>query len=125
MKCIWFMVVLVTSLFVVTKVQARDQEWFSSKARLEFRVVNGSGAPVEGAEVDGYFWNPYKSDTVGDEFTKKTHCVIVFVSVDEAGKSQKVNSWIPRTERELQLENYAKKLKNLRQQISEEMKPFF
>ncbi len=60
-----------------------------------------------------------------DNFTKKTHCVIVFVAVDEQGKPKKVKSWIPRTEREQQLENYATKLKELRMQITEEMKPFF
>lgn len=59
------------------------------------------------------------------EFTKTTHCVIVFVSVDEDGKPQKARKWEPRNENEKQLEKYAKKLKALREKINDEMKPFF
>jgi acyl-CoA hydrolase len=59
------------------------------------------------------------------KFKKTTHCVIVFVAVDEDGKPQKVKSWQPRNENEEQLEKYAKKLKMLRETINEEMKPFF
>lgn len=58
------------------------------------------------------------------EFTKKTHCVIVFVSVDENGKPIPVKKWVPKTEQEKQLEAYAKKLKQLRLDIETEMKPF-
>ncbi|MGM0477930.1 MAG: acyl-CoA thioesterase [Bacteroidota bacterium] len=58
------------------------------------------------------------------EFEKTTHCVIVFVSVDENGKPQKVRSWEPGTEREKKLAEYARKLKSLREKISEEMQPF-
>ena len=60
-----------------------------------------------------------------EEFEKKTHCVIVFVSVDSDGKPIKVKPWIPHNEREEKLEEYAQKLKDLRQDISEEMMPFF
>lgn len=59
------------------------------------------------------------------EFEKKTHCVIVFVSVDEHGKPIPVKKWVPQTEREIKLADYAKKLTYLREQISDEMKPFF
>lgn len=59
------------------------------------------------------------------DFIKKTHCIIVFVSVDPEGKSQPVRKWMPTTEREKKLEEYAKRLKALREQISEEMMPFF
>ena len=58
-------------------------------------------------------------------FEKKTHCVIVFVSVDDDGKPLKVKKWIPTTVKAKKLEGYAKRLKELRQQISEEMMPFF
>lgn len=50
--------------------------------------------------------------------------MIVFVSVDEDGKPQKVRSWEPVTEKERKLAEYAKKLKSLREKISEEMQPF-
>lgn len=59
------------------------------------------------------------------EFEKKTHCVIVFVSVDEAGNPIPVKKWIPETETEKQLAEYAKKLVDLREKINTEMKPFF
>ncbi|MGK7389943.1 MAG: acyl-CoA thioesterase [Candidatus Cyclobacteriaceae bacterium M2_1C_046] len=59
------------------------------------------------------------------EFEKKTHCVIVFVSVDENGNPVNVKKWIPETEKEKKLSEYAKRLKRLREQISTEMQPFF
>jgi acyl-CoA hydrolase len=58
------------------------------------------------------------------EFEKKTHCVIVFVSVDEKGVPLPVKKWGPQTEQEKQLQQYAIRLKQLRQDIEEEMKPF-
>jgi acyl-CoA hydrolase len=58
------------------------------------------------------------------DFSKKTHCVIVFVSVDEKGTPIPVKKWVPVTEREKQLEAYAIKLKQLRSDIEKEMKPF-
>jgi acyl-CoA hydrolase len=67
----------------------------------------------------------YTRDFSHAEFEQKTHCVIVFVAVDENGKPQKTRKWIPTTEREQKLEGYAKKLSALREQIDNEMKPFF
>jgi acyl-CoA hydrolase len=61
---------------------------------------------------------------INGEFEKKTHCVIVFVSVDENGKSIPVKQWIAETPHELKLEEYAHKLAKLREQLSEEMMPF-
>ena len=58
------------------------------------------------------------------EFNKTTHCVIVFVSVDEAGKPKPVNSWTPMTEKDKHMEHYAKKLMQLRKDIEVEMQPF-
>ncbi len=58
-------------------------------------------------------------------FEKKTHCVIVFVAVDADGKPKAIKKWIPNTERERKLEQYAENLKVLREQINEEMKPYF
>ena len=59
------------------------------------------------------------------EFTKTTHCVIVFVSVDENGKPLEVKKWLAQNDEEKKLEEYAIRLKDLRNTISEEMKPFF
>ncbi len=58
------------------------------------------------------------------QFEKKTHCVIVFVSVDEHGNKQNVRKWLPTTEQELNMEKYAEKLKKLRQDIEVEMEPY-
>lgn len=67
----------------------------------------------------------YSRDFKEQQFEKKTHCVIVFVSVDEAGNPIQVKKWIPQTETEKQLAEYAKKLVDLREKINDEMKPFF
>ena len=67
----------------------------------------------------------YSRDFKEQQFEKKTHCVIVFVSVDEAGNPIPVKKWIPQTETEKKLAEYAKKLVDLREQINDEMKPFF
>lgn len=67
----------------------------------------------------------FSRDFSQPKFEKKTHCVIVFVSVDEKGKPQKVKEWIPETEKEKKLEEYAQKLNRLREQINNEMIPFF
>ena len=58
------------------------------------------------------------------DFEKKTHCVIVFVSVDDDGKPVPVKCWVPDDEREQKLADYALRLKKLREQIGEEMAPF-
>ena len=58
------------------------------------------------------------------EFEKKTHCVIVFVSVDDDGKPIPVKCWTPDNEREQKLADYALRLKQLREQIGLEMAPF-
>lgn len=60
----------------------------------------------------------------GKEFAKTTHCIIVFVAVDEHGKTSKVPKWIPTTDKEVELEKYAIKLMELRKTIETEMFPF-
>ncbi|GGD89502.1 acyl-CoA thioesterase [Planktosalinus lacus] len=66
----------------------------------------------------------YSKNISSKKWVKKTHCVIVFVSVNEKGKPLKVKKWKPESEKEKQLENYALNLKKLRLQIENEMKPF-
>lgn len=58
------------------------------------------------------------------KFQKTTHCVIVFVSVDEAGKPLQTKQWVPATDLEKHMEQYAIKLMQLRKNIEEEMSPF-
>ncbi len=66
----------------------------------------------------------YSRATTETQLQKTTHCIIVFVAVDENGKPRPVPKWTPQTEHEKQLEAYAKKLMDLRRNIEEEMKPF-
>jgi acyl-CoA hydrolase len=58
------------------------------------------------------------------KFRKTTHCIIVFVSVDKEGKTQPVPEWIPKTDEEIAMRDYAIKLVNLRKNIETEMDPF-
>ena len=58
------------------------------------------------------------------EFTKTTHCIIVFVAVDGQGQPHTVPVWTPKTDEEHKLQDYAKKLMALRKDIEEEMAPF-
>lgn len=66
----------------------------------------------------------YARSLADTQLEKKTHCVIVFVAVDEQGKATPVRQWTPRTAREQELERYAMKLKSLSSAIEEEMRPF-
>ena len=57
-------------------------------------------------------------------FQKTTHCIIVFVAIDDEGGKVAVPKWIPTSDREKQLEEYAIKLMSLRKNIEDEMKPY-
>lgn len=67
----------------------------------------------------------YSRDFSVHQFEKKTHCIIIFVSVDENGNPKKVKPWVPETDQEKKLEEYAIRLKELRETIHNEMRPFF
>ena len=45
--------------------------------------------------------------------------------LDEKGNPKKVKPWVPKTDQEKKLQEYALKLKTLREEIHEEMWPFF
>jgi len=60
----------------------------------------------------------------GHKYTKTTHCVIVFVAIDEHGKPRPSKKWEPHTDREIALEKYAIRLMELRKGIENEMRPF-
>lgn len=66
----------------------------------------------------------YARDLKSNSFEKKTHCIIVFVALDDDGKATQIPKWIPVTEEEKQQEEYAKRLMVHRKQIEDEMKPF-
>ena len=66
----------------------------------------------------------YSRPTTESTLRKTTHCIIVFVAVDEAGNPRAVPKWTPQTEQEQHLQAYAKKLMDLRKDIEAEMRPF-
>ena len=69
--------------------------------------------------VDVFSRHPLKQ-----KFKKTTHCIIVFVSTDENGRPKPVKKWVPKTEEDTKLEQYAIKLMQLRKNIEIEMEPF-
>ena len=65
----------------------------------------------------------YSRGMTEGKFEKTTHCVIVFVAVDAEGKPRKSRQWVPDTEREKHMEQYAIRLMQLRKDIEDEMSP--
>ena len=53
-----------------------------------------------------------------------THCVTVFVALDEAGRPAQIEGFIPKTIEETAMQQYAIKLMALRKGIEEEMQPY-
>lgn len=68
--------------------------------------------------------NVFSRNIKRTEFEKKTHCIIVFVAVDDEGQPIEIEKFVPATEQEKQKEQYAIKLMDLRKNIEDEMKPF-
>lgn len=68
--------------------------------------------------------NVFSRNIKRKDFEKKTHCIIVFVAVDDEGTSVEVPKFTPANEQERQMEKYAVKLMDLRKEIEDEMKPF-
>jgi acyl-CoA hydrolase len=69
--------------------------------------------------VDVFSKKPEKN-----EYKHTTHCIIIFVAIDEDGKPAKVPAFIPQNEEETKLQHYAKKLMELRKGIEDEMESF-
>lgn len=59
-----------------------------------------------------------------EDYSHNTHCIIVFVAVDADGKPTAVRPFIPETEDGIKLQQYAKRLMELREGIEEEMQQF-
>lgn len=68
--------------------------------------------------------NVFSRNIKRKDFEKKTHCIIVFVAVDDEGNSVEVPKFVATTEQDFQMEKYAVKLMDLRKNIEDEMKPF-
>ena len=63
----------------------------------------------------------WANDPTEDTKERTTHCVIIFVAVDESGQPVPVPNWSPKTDRDKELEQYAIRLMELRSNIQEEM----
>ena len=59
-------------------------------------------------------------DPKGGRYHKTTHCIIVFVAVDDRGTPVEITRWQPQTEEDVALEHYAKRIMELRKGIEEE-----
>jgi acyl-CoA hydrolase len=53
--------------------------------------------------------------------TKTTHCISIFVALDDEGKPTSVPHWEPQTAEDIAMERYAKKLMDLRKDVEDEM----
>jgi len=61
-------------------------------------------------------------DPRGLDIQQTTHCIIIFVAVDDAGKPVDVIPWVAETVEDKQLSAYAVKLMELRQSIEDQMR---
>ena len=59
-----------------------------------------------------------------DDWVRNTHCIIIFVSIDQDGKPTAVPMYTPETEEEIQMQKYAMRLMELRKSIEDEMGAF-
>jgi acyl-CoA hydrolase len=76
---------------------------YTGKTSLHVAVEVGAGDPKEGV------------------YTKTTQSVIVFVAIDDEGMPVEVARWKPKSEQDIALEQYAKKLMELRKDTEKEM----
>jgi acyl-CoA hydrolase len=87
-------------------VEVRARLIYTGRTSMHIAVDVSAGDPKEGVYV------------------KTTHCVTIFVALDEAWRPAPVEKWNPETEEDKALEAYARKLMDLRQGIEEEMRPY-
>jgi len=68
--------------------------------------------------------NVLSSPPTESKYTQATHCIIIMVAVDENSKPTPVPKWVPVSEIEKQLEDYAKLLMERRKSVEEVMLPY-
>jgi acyl-CoA hydrolase len=64
------------------------------------------------------------SDPRVGEYHQTTHCVIVFVSLDETGKPVEIPKWVPETGEDKALAEYAEQMMARGKEIQEEINRF-
>lgn len=86
--------------------------------KMEARIIY-TGKTSMHIAVDAF------SKPVGQtDFVKNTHCIIVFVAVDDDGQPKAIPTFKPKTEKEIAMHGYAIKLMELRKSIDKEMEPY-
>jgi acyl-CoA hydrolase len=63
-------------------------------------------------------------DPKAPRFIPTTHCVIVFVALDETGVPLIVPEWVPHAEEDKSLQAYAERLMEFGKQLEGEMQPY-
>jgi len=58
------------------------------------------------------------------QFIPTTHCVIVFVALDEKGVPLEVPEWVPQVDDDKSLQAYAERLMEFGKQLEGEMQPY-
>ncbi len=66
----------------------------------------------------------YAKSIKNEKRVKTTHCIIVFVAVDENNQPVNVPKWTPETKEDKELEQYAISLMERRKEIDKAMKPY-
>ncbi len=68
--------------------------------------------------------NVHSRDPIGRQVVATTHCVMVYVALDEAGVPLVAPVWTPQTEDDRVLQSYAERLTVLGRQLEGEMRPY-
>jgi acyl-CoA hydrolase len=63
-------------------------------------------------------------DPKARQFVPTTHCVIVFVALDENGVPLEVPEWVPQADDDKSLKAYAERLMEFEKQLEREMQPY-
>ena len=92
-------------ILIGNMVEVRARVIYTGKTSMHIAVEVSAGDPRDG------------------QLRETTHCIIVFVAVDEDGQPITVTPWEPRTEEEAAMERYAVRLMELRRGIEDEMRP--
>ena len=79
---------------------------YTGKTSMHVAVEVSAGDPKEGL------------------YTKTTQCIIVFVAVGDGGMPVEVERWEPESEQDVALEQYARKLTEMRKDTEKEMGPY-
>lgn len=66
----------------------------------------------------------YARNPTDDESRFTTHCILVFVAVDSDGQPARVPPFTPKTPRERRLEEYARRMIEVRQTVQDEAHAF-